>query len=307
MTPVQGSNNLGVVDRQLLDEIVFQTYETPFDDPYMASVRDEMVFRQKSTDTQAHTTALFKGPGLFEARAESQKPVEGSIQTDQYKTTVISTFAQDVPLSMEYFEDERFDTVAELLRQLGEMARVTSEIEGMSIYRNNDTTNDGAALISNTHTTISGATVDNLVSGALTPDTLNEAITSLNSQPNQAGVIIPRSPRCLLVSSLGFKNAVEITDSSLLANTADNNINVILSRYGITVKRSPYLVVGSQGDNANWWLLGKYHTVTRIDRRGLTSQLVEPQYTDGLNYVYRANFREAFTADSYESIVGYVA
>lgn len=307
MTPVQGKNNLGVVDRQLLDEIVFKTYDTVFDDPYMASVRNEEVMRQKSTDTQAHTTSLFKGPGLFEARGESQKPVEGSIQTGQYKTTVIETFAEDIPISMEYFEDERFDTIAELLQQYGEMARITSEIEGMGLYRNNATTNDGAALISASHTNLAGGTVDNLMAGVLTPDTLNEAITALNNQPNQANVVVPRSPKTLLVSSLGFKNAVEIADSQLLANTADNNINVILSRYGITVKRSPYLVYGAQGNNSNWWLLGKYHTVTRIDRRGLTTQLVEPQYTDGLNYVYRANFREAFTADSYESIVGYVA
>ena len=305
MTPVQGSNNLGVVNRQLLDEIVMKTYAAPFDDPYMASVRDEMVMRQKSTDTGAHTTANFKGPGLFEARGESQKVKEDSIETAQYKTTVINTFAEDVPLSMEYFEDEKFDTVAELLRQLGEMARVTSEIKGMSIYRDNLATNSGTSLLSASHTTISGDTVDNLMAGALTPDTLNEGITSLNEQPNQAGVVVPRMPKCLLVTSLGFKNAVEIADSQLLANTADNNINVILSRYGITVKRSPYLGPQFGGNNDNWWLLGQFHTVSRIDRRGLVTDIVEPKFTDGLNYVYRANYRENFTVDSYENVVGY--
>lgn len=305
-SPVLNSNNKGVVNQQLLDEVVFGQYNDPFSDPYMASVRDEMVMRQKSTDTSAHTTANFAGPGLFSAKTESHRPEQDSVQIDQYETTLVNTFAKDVDLSMEFFEDEEFDIVVEMLRELGLMARITSEIEGMGIYRDNATTNDGVGLISNSHLTINGDTVDNRVGSALSPDSLNDAITLLGEQQNQRGVLIYRNPRCLLTPYALFKDAVEQIDSELLPDTADNNINVVMSRYGIEAKRSSYLGAAQGGNDTYWWLLADRHTVTRIDRKGLETDLVNPEFTDGLNYRYRANYREAFTADSYEGIVGYI-
>lgn len=307
-SPVLNSNNKGAVNQQLLDEVVFAQYDSPFSDPYAASVRDEQIMRQKSTETSAHTTANFAGVGLFAVKGESQRPEEDAVQIGQYKTTLVQTFQKDVPLSMEFFMDEEFDIVVNLLQDAGFKARISSEIRGLGIYRDNALTNDGVGLISDSHVRIDGGTADNRVSAVLSPDSLNDAITLLGEQVDQRGVPIYRNPRTLLVPYALFKDAVEQVDSQLLPNTADNNINVIMSRYGIEAKRSNYLgaAPGVGGNDTYWWLLADKHSVSRINRQGLETRLVQPEYTDGMNYVYRMFYREEFTADNYEGVVGYI-
>lgn len=304
--PVTGVNNKGVVNKQLLDEVFYIEYDGLMDHPYFGSVMDESIFRQKSTDRGAHTTSNFKGPGLFKQRAEAEATEEQDIQVDNYRTTNMLTFSEDVPITMEYIEDEEYDTIAQMVRQLAQMARVTQEINGMAQYRDNSTTNAGTALISNTHTTISGDTVDNRVGGVLTPTTLNDGITLLGNQANEAGVQIPRMPRTLLVPLDLFKRAVENVDSELLADSANNNLNVLASRYGIQIKQSPYLGAAQGGDNTYWWLLARDHGVCRIERRGLNTDFVDDKFTKNRTALYRADYRENYTNVTYEGVVGYV-
>lgn len=304
--PVQGGNLKGVVNKQLLDEVFYIEYDSFADHPYFASVKDESVFRQKRTDRGAHTTSNFKGPGLFKQRNEAEATEEQDIQVDNYRTTNMLTFAEDVPITMEYIEDEEFDTIAEMVRQLAQMARVTQEIQGMAQYRDNATVNSGTALISNTHTTISGDTVDNRVGGVLTPTTLNDAITLLGNQANEAGVQIPRMPSTLLVPLDLFKRAVENVDSELLADSANNNLNVLAARYGITVKQSPFLGAQQGGNNTYWWLLAKQHGVCRIERRGLMTDYVDDKFTSNRTALYRADYRENYVNTTYEGVVGYI-
>lgn len=306
MIPVIGGNNKGVVNKQLLDEVFYIEYDSFADHPYFGSVKDEAIFRQKSTDRGAHTTSNFKGPGLFKEKNEAEGVEEQDISVDNYRTTNMLTFAEDVPLSQEYIEDEEFDTIAEMVRQLAQMARVTQEIRGMAQYRDNATVNSGTSLVSNTHTTISGDTVDNRVGGVLTPTTLNDAITLLGNQANEAGVQIPRMAKTLLVPLDLFKRAVENVDSELLADSANNNLNVLASRYGINILQSPFLGAQQGGNDTYWWLLAKMHGVCRIERRGLNTDYVDAKFQKNKTAVYRADYRENYNNTTYEGVVGYI-
>lgn len=304
--PTAGYNNLGVVNKQLLDEVFYMEYEGLMDNPYFGSVLDESLFRQKSTVLGAHTTSDYKGPGLFAQRGEAEVVEQDDIQVDNYRTTNMLTFSKDVPITMEYIEDEEFDTIAEMVRELGEMARITQEIQGNAIYRDNSLTNAGTALVSNTHTTISGDVVDNRVGGVLTPTTLNDAINLLGTQKNQAGVVRPIMPATLYVPTDLFKRAVENVDSELLADSANNNLNVLAARYGITVKQSPYVGAAQGGNDTYWWLLGKRHGVCRVERRGLDTDFVEAKYSTNRTAKYTADYRENYYAQSYQGVVGYI-
>jgi phage major head subunit gpT-like protein len=186
------------------------------------------------------------------------------------------------------------------------VARVSQDDNAFAFWRGAFTTSltaDGSALIA-THTLLNGATQSNSVSGALTPTTLNNAIIALRQQKNQAGVILGNVPSVLLVPSALYKHAIEITDSALIADTANNNINVFRSAYGITVYTSPYLDATAGGSDTAWFLLSKNHGVTRLIRQGIQTALRDWSMSNNRSYLYQANFREAVYAADYVGVVG---
>lgn len=187
------------------------------------------------------------------------------------------------------------------------VARVTQDDNAFALFRNAFTTSltaDGVALISASHTLIGGGTVSNLVSGALTPTTLNDGIVSLAQQKNQAGVILGNNPSVLLVPPALFKHATEITQSALIADSANNNLNVYRSAFGLTVYTSPYIGAASGGSDTAWFLLSRNHSVTRLIRQGIQTALRDWTYSNNRTYFYQANFREAVYAPDYVGIVG---
>jgi len=189
---------------------------------------------------------------------------------------------------------------------LAMVARVSRDANAFKIFRNAFTTTltaDGSALIS-THTLLSGTTMTNLVTGALSTTTLNNAIIALRQQVNQAGVILGQIPDVLLVPSALYKKAVEITDSALLANTGNNNINVFRSAYGMTIYTSPYMDAVAGGSDTAWFLLSKNHGITRLIRQGLQTNLRDWSYSNNRSYWYQANFREEVYVADYVGICG---
>jgi len=174
------------------------------------------------------------------------------------------------------------------------VARVTQDQNAFSIFRNGFTTTltaDGSAFFS-THTTISGVTVQNNDTGVLSVDNLNGGIVGLRQQKNQAGVLLGNVPSILLVPSKLFKKAIEITESALIADSADNNINVYRSSYGMKVMTSPWLDATVGGSDTAWFLLSKNHSVTRLIRQGIQTALRDWIYSNNRTYFYQANFRE---------------
>lgn len=151
-------------------------------------------------------------------------------------------------------------------------------------------------------TTISGTTTT-----ALDPTTLYAAQVMLRQQPNQAGVILGNVGSILLVPSPLFKHAIEITDSALIADSGNNNINVYRSAYGITVYTSPFMdsITGySSGSNTAWFLMSRNHSVTRLIRQGIQTALRDWSMSNNRTYWYQANFRETVYAPDYSGAVG---
>jgi hypothetical protein len=188
-------------------------------------------------------------------------------------------------------------------------ARSTRDKNAFGVYRNAFTTQltaDGAAFISASHTTITGLTVSNAVTGspALTPTGLNTAIVQMLQTVSQDGVIMGEQPAYLLVASANYKNACEIVGSTLVSNSANNAINVYSSTYNISVFHSPYLSTAQGGSDTAWFLLSRNHGVTRYIRQEITTDLVDYSYSTNNNYVYKGMFRETYGVTDYVGAVG---
>ena len=194
-------------------------------------------------------------------------------------------------------------TVADFAR----VAKVSQDDNAFKLFRNSFTTAltaDGSAIVAS-RTLLNGQTYTNLLAAeALSPSSLNKLIILLRQQPNQAGVIMGNTPTILLVGSTLYKHALEITESALIADVANNNLNVFRSAYGITVYTSPYLDSVAGGSDTAYWLLSRNHSVTRLIRQGIQTTLRDWSMSNNRTYFYQANFREEVYCPDYVGIVG---
>lgn len=197
------------------------------------------------------------------------------------------------------------------IRAMAMKARVTQDFNAFDIFRSAFSTAttpvltaDGVSFINSAHVLIGGGTTSNIVSGALSTTTLNNAIVSLREQKDQSGVILGGVPSILLVPAQLFKLATEITESALISDTATNALNVYRSAYGITVMSSPYLGAAAGGSDTAWFLLTRNHSVSRYIRQGIETALRPWQYSNNRTYFYQANYRENYYVPDYAGVVG---
>ena len=226
------------------------------------------------------------------------------------QTTAILTFAQGIDISKQLFDDNMHGVWAEDVKDFAVKARDTQDFTAFGIFRNGFTstlTADGVSLFNTAHPLIGGGTQNNTATGAssaLSPDSLNTAITSLVEQKDQSAVIRGSSPAVLLVPPALWKHAREITDSALIADSGNNNVNVYRSALGITVWTSHWLGTAAGGSDTAWFLLARRHGITRLIRQGLETALTDWRYSNNLTYRYQANFRENYFAADYAGTYG---
>jgi hypothetical protein len=247
------------------------------------------------------------GTGKWSEIGETTTVPSDTPKTGYKNTVLVSDFAQKILISKNLFDDNMHDVWAEDVRQFALMARVTQDDKAFGLLRGAFTTTltpDAATLISASHITLNGDTVSNLISGALTDTTLNTAMVALREQKNQRGVILGSEGKYLVVAPTGFKNAVQITQSVLVSDTANNAVNIYLSVFGIEVMTSPYLGAAAGGSNTAWFLLSQFHGLKRVVRQGVQTALVSWEYSDNRSYKYQGNFRETYFAADWAGIVG---
>ncbi len=225
------------------------------------------------------------------------------------QTTQILTFAQGIDISKQLFDDNMHGVWAEDVRDFAIKAKDTMDYTAFGLFRLGFTTAltaDGSAIFS-THTLIGGGTQANNASGAgsaLSPTSLNTGVVNLMEQKDQSGVIRGSSPAVLLLPPALWKHGREITDSALIADLANNNINVYRSALGITVWTSHWLGAAAGGSDTAWFLLAKRHGFTRLIRQGLETALTDWRYSNNLSYRYQANFRENYFCADYAGSYG---
>ena len=282
----------------------FQQFDYDETFPGVAHATTAEIFKPQDTTHAAWIQSGNKGSGVFPAiGATATVPLSVPHVTNK-QTTKILTFAQGIDISKQLFDDNMHGVWAEDVRDFAIKAKDTEDFNSFRVFRNGFTTEltaDGVSFFNTAHPLIGGGTQSNVATGAgsaLSPTSLNTAIVNLMEQKDQSAVIRGSSPAVLLVPPALWKHAREITDSALIADSAQNNVNVYRSALGITVYTSHWLGAVAGGSDTAWFLLAKRHGVNRLVRQGLETALTDWRYSNNLTYRYQANFREeVFVAD----------
>ena len=299
------AQNFSIVQTEL-DKVFFQQFDFDSTFPGVAHATTAEIFKPQETTHAAWIQSINNGSGLFPAVGETNALPLATPKVTNKQTTLVLTFAQGIDISKQLFDDNMHGVWAADVADFALQAKNTQDYNAFALFRNGFTTAltaDGSAIFS-THTLIGGGTQSNAGTAALTPTSLNTGLVNLVEQKNQAGVISGSTPSVLLVPPALWKHAREITDSALIADVANNNINVYRSALGITVWTSHWLGSVAGGSDTAWFLLAKNHGFTRLIRQGLETALTPWQYSNNLTYRYQANFRENYFCADYAGSYG---
>jgi len=294
------------VVKTALDNVFKQEFEYAMQ-PGHASAETAAIFKQDTADSSAVIMEVFKGVGYWDAKAELADIQNGTPRVTNQITFTVTEYAKSVDISKTFFDDNKHGVYEKMVRDMAESGRLTRDRNAFAVYRNAFTTSltaDGITLCSDSHTTISGDTVDNKLTAALSESSLNDAIVALGEQKAQDGTIRGMQPATLLVPLALYKTACTLVESKLRASTANNDMNVYSDKYGITVYTSPFLGAAAGGSDTMWFLLSRNHSVTRWVREAVHTELIPFQYTRNNVYVYKAAFREVIGAVDYSGVIG---
>lgn len=301
-------DNFAVVQTEL-DTIFNQYLAYDATTPNIATARTEQVFKQiPSWDRAAYIGEVNASVGLFDAIGETQVVPEDTPKVRNKYVIYIQEFAKGISLSKQWFDDNMHQTWSNDVREMARKALMTQDFYAMGLWRNSFTTQltaDSVSFINAAHPLIKGGTVSNLITGALSNATFNNAMVALREQKDQTNTVVGDSPSGILVPSKLFQLATQVTESALISDSANNAINVWRSAYNVMVHSSPYLGANNPGgSDTAWWMFTPRHSVTRIVRQGVETALTPWQYSKNLTYWYQANFREQIFVPDYAGVVG---
>lgn len=288
-----------------LDMVFMSEYEYPVL-PGTATAETAGIFRQDSTDKAAVIVEQFQGVGYFGTRAENENVPEGTARVGNQKTFSVLNYSKAVPISKNLFDDDQHSVVDKMMTDCGRLARISRDKNAFNVLNlgfTTQTTNDGVAIFSNSHTTLGGDTVDNLETGVLNEANLNSLILSLMAQKTQDGTLGGFEPAVLLVPDILFKAANEITKSELRSGTANNDLNYFSNLFpGLQVMRSSFLNAAQGGSATAHFLLSRNASLFRWVRQALQTELVDWKISPKNEYVYKGEYREVVGAISYEGL-----
>ena len=305
--------NLSPDDTQTaIDEVMFEEF-TRTGNPAYLSAQDGSFFKTDAIDSMAFIYDEDSNVGEFEETGEQEEIISTSTRIGNTKTKRVTKYTKQVPISWEAFKTSQQGKREAIGRQIGDRARVTVDHKaivntyGDFVAGSINTTPDGDAVASDSHTTLTGATVDNLETGALNADNLWTVVQSLANQKGQDGDAGSHLFESIVTPFILYKTARETIGSPLVPFSGENQLNIFESDYGQVMLRSS-IFLGSTyntASNANttYTILGRNHQVRRKVLSGLETSMLEPKYTDNDTYVMRAKFAEAHFPGTWTAIV----
>jgi len=301
------AQNFAVVKTEL-DRVFYQEFRWDTSFPSLATAETSSLFKPMTIDRAAYVEEIFMGSPLFANVGETQVVPATTPIAGNKLTTYVQDYSQARDISKDWFDDNMHGMYSRVITDMATKARITQTSNAFAIFRNAFTTAltaDGVAICG-AHTLLNGASYTNTFTGALTVENFNAALVAMGSQPDQAGVVMGTMAKYLVVPPVLFTHAVQITQSALVADSGNNNINVYRSAFGVTIYTSPYLGSAvSGGSDSHWFLLADNHQITRIVRQGVQTFLRDWGYSNNRTYNYQANFRETVYCPDYIGIIGF--
>jgi hypothetical protein len=217
--------------------------------------RREELFKIVKTERDIWQSSELHDMPLFEEIPEGtdysfRKPRQGAA-----KTLVPNKYGLGFSISEEAVDDGKFDFIADAIKKMAKSGKESQEIQAMNVFNNgfsSETTADGVALFSASHTLPSGGTLRNKLStdADLSQSALDTMLSDFETQfIGDSGIIYRMVPKVLLVHSSSRRYAKELIGSDLKPDSADNNMNSVKDE-GLRVVSSPHLT-----DTDAWFLL----------------------------------------------------
>jgi len=296
-----------------IDGVMWENYDRTRQPSYL-SAQDGMFFKSSGIDKVAFIYDEDSNVGEFEEIGEQQEIIHTDTRIGNQTTATVVKYMKSIPMSWEAFKADQVGYRARIGKNVGDRARQTSDKKsilntyGDAFDGSVSTTPDGDAAASNSHTTLTGVNVDNLETGALAPDALWTAVTSLANQKAQDGDAGSYLFEGLVIPFTLYKTAKEVMNSTLVANSGENNLNIFDTDYGqVQIKASIFLgstYNGNSNANTSYHLLSSNHQVTRKVFSELNTDLIEPRYSDTDSWEPRSRFAEVAFWGSWNGYVG---
>lgn len=188
------------------------------------------------------------------------KPEGGSITYDtpgQGPSSVFThvTYGLGYVITREAMEDNQYEEVATAnAMALPWSMLVTKEIVHANIlnraFNASYVGGDGKELVSNAHPTANGTQSNLLTAADLSESALEDALTSIATAKNSAGLPIAVRAVRLIVGPNQIFNATRILESDMRVGSADNDVNAIK-----TLGLVPEIVVNHYLDDPDAWFL----------------------------------------------------
>ena len=296
-----------------IDGVAWEKYQREQQPGYLSS-RDEFFFKISDEPLLAYTWDEDSNVGGFTETDEQEEFANTDTFLGNTKTKRMQKWIKQVPVSAEAFNADHVGKRAKIGAQIGDRARLTQDkkaiqnLYGDAFAGSVNTTPDGQAWASNSHVTLTGVTVDNLETAALSADALWTTSLSLQNQKAQDGEAGSYVFEGILVPAILFKTARETMNSQLVPFSGENQINIFDTDYG-TVRIASTIFLGSaynSATNANtsYHVVSSSHMGNRKVHEDLSTKLILPEWTANDSFAYRGRFLEAHFPESFCGYVG---
>ncbi len=299
--------------RTAIDGVLYEEFTREMQPGYV-SATDGFFFNQGDTVGVSFITDEDSGIPNFEAVGEQEEFLSTSSLIGNQRTVNSQKFYMQVPISDEAFRADMVGKRDQIGRQIGRAARRTQDEQallntyGDAFDGSNFTTPDGQPLASNSHVSLRGNTVDNLETGALSPDNLWTLVNSLANQAGQNGEVEGHLFEGFMSNFLLYKTAKEVMASSLLANSAENNVNIFDTDYGQVRIGASVFLDSANNPSANaatsYHIVSRDHQILRKEFYGLEMMMRTPMETNNDTHAYVAKFHEVAYPGTWTAYAG---
>lgn len=282
--------------------------------PAYLRATEEQFFHNSPIGTEVYVWDEDSNVGPFEAVNEQQDVPTSNSFVGNTKTARVIKYMKNIPISWEAFNTDQIGKRQQIGRNVGDRARLAQDKNsilntyGDAFDGSVSTCPDGQPLASNSHVSLTGVTVDNLETAALAPDALWTNVNSLANQYSQDGEVGSYVFAGLLVPFTLYKTAKEVMNSSLVANSGENNLNIFDTDYGtVQLKASVFLQSPSNSaTNAatSYHLTSRNHMIYRKVLSALNTDLIDPTKTSNDTWQHRSRFAEVAFPGSWSGYVG---
>ncbi len=278
--------------------------------PGLATALDPVVFTQDKATNFAVNSTVQGGGNYFQTTTNDESNInQATMNAYATRQSLVLNFNQNLPISRTFMADQQLSSVSKQVQDRATAWRQSRDRAAFAVYGNgftSQTTIDGTTVFSDTHTIAAGGvTIDNKETGVLNDDNLNTAVTSLRQQYAQGGYIAGYEPDFLLVPTNLHRTANAITKSILRAGSGNNDVNYWSDLFpGMKCVYSPFLSLTATTGNTAWFVGAENHGITRFDREGFFTDLVDWKYNANDEYIYKMRSREVVDSIFFNGLVG---